>query len=129
LKILSYPASGGKEYFISYEDVKNDKLVAFLRLRITDNAFLNELKGAAIIRELHTYGPQVSIDEKNKSAVQHFGFGKKLMREAEAICRKEKIKKIAVISGIGVRGYYKKLGYKLEGTYLIKIDLLRNKLP
>ncbi len=165
LKILSYPASGGKEYFISYEDEKNDppslplgrtsiptkasddeskselenqkklrrvipqnfkqtggddKIIAFLRLRITNNAFLNELKDAAIIRELHTYGPQVRIDEKNKSAAQHFGFGKKLMLEAEAICRKEKIKKIAVISGIGARGYYKKLGYKLEGTYLIK---------
>lgn len=128
LKILSYPASGGKEYFISYEDEKDDKIIAFLRLRITNNAFLNELKDAAIIRELHTYGPQVPIDEKNKSAVQHFGFGKKLMREAEAICRKEKIKKIAVISGIGARGYYKKLGYKLEGTYLIKnVDFLIKK--
>ena len=116
-----YDSSFGKEYFISYEDIKNDKIIAFLRLRITKNTFPKELEGAAIIREIHTYGQQVPINEKLKSASQHFGFGKKLMREAEKICKKEKIEKIAVISGIGAREYYRKLGYKLEGTYMVKL--------
>lgn len=115
-----YEASEGKEYFLSYEDIKNDKIIAFLRLRISKNTFLKELKGAAIIREIHTYGQQVPVDEKIKLASQHFGFGKKLMQEAEEICKKEKVKKIAVISGIGVRDYYRKLGYKLGGTYMVK---------
>jgi len=29
-------------------------------------------------------------------------------------------KQIVVISGVGVRGYYKKLGYGLEQTYMVK---------
>ncbi|TSC94926.1 MAG: elongator complex protein 3 [Parcubacteria group bacterium Athens1014_10] len=125
LKILSYPASKGREYFLSFEDVKNDKLIAFLRLRLSDDnseilKLLPELSGAAMVREIHTYGLQVPIDKKNKSAAQHFGFGKKLMREAEKIAKKQSFKKMAVISGIGAREYYQKLGYKLEGTYMVK---------
>ena len=36
------------------------------------------------------------------------------------IVRKSKIKKISVISGVGVREYYRKLGYELEGSYMVK---------
>lgn len=42
------------------------------------------------------------------------------MEEVEKICKKNKIDKLAVISGVGVRDYYRKLGYKLENTYLVK---------
>ena len=55
------------------------------------------------------------------SQTQHMGFGKKLMAEAECITKERGVNKIAVISGIGVRNYYRKLGYKLEGTYMTKI--------
>ena len=48
------------------------------------------------------------------------GYGRWMMESVDEIVRKEKIKKIAVISGIGVRGYYRKLGYQLEGTYMVK---------
>ena len=109
----NYNASGGKEIFLSFEDVKNDKILAFLRLRITNKW--------AIIRELHTYGQVVAITDKNKNAQQHKSLGKQLMAEAEKIAKKEfNFLKIAVIAGIGVRGYYRKLGYKLKGTYMIK---------
>ena len=65
--------------------------------------------------------PTYSEDQDDKaSQTQHMGFGKKLMAEAEQITRDRKLAKIAVISGIGVRNYYKKLGYKLEGTYMTK---------
>jgi elongator complex protein 3 len=83
------------------------------------NNFFDELNGAAIIRELHTYGEITPIG-KIGSQVQHFGLGKKLIAEAEKICRQKKIGKIAVISGIGVKDYYRKLGYKQIGTYLAK---------
>jgi elongator complex protein 3 len=109
----NYNASEGKEIFLSFENVKNDKILAFLRLRIT-----NEW---AIVRELHTYGQVVAIADKNKNAQQHKSLGRKLMAEAEKIVKKEfNFSKIAVISGIGVRGYYRKLGYKLQNTYMVK---------
>ncbi len=83
--------------------------------------FIPELKTAALLRELHTYGQLVRVGAKSKDKkVQHEGFGKKLMREAEEIAKKNGYKKMAVISGIGVREYYKKLGYEPEGTYMVK---------
>jgi elongator complex protein 3 len=116
-----YNASDGKEIFLSFEDTKNDKILAFLRLRITNNSTLPILKDCALIRELHTYGQVVAISEKIKTAQQHKNLGKQLMEEAEKIAKNEfKFKKIAVIAGIGVREYYRKLGYKLKDTYMIK---------
>ena len=100
-----------KEYFL---EVVNDDNVLFglCRLRIKNKN--------AIIRELHIYGQALKLGERNKIAVQHSGFGKLLMKKAEEIAGKEKIKKLSVISGIGVREYYRKLGYKLEGPYMVK---------
>jgi elongator complex protein 3 len=102
--------------------------LAFLRLRITNSWTLPILKNSALIRELHTYGQTVPVSEKIKNAQQHQRLGKRLMAEAEKIVRKEFNKKtctepcrsIAVISGIGVRDYYRKLGYKLKNEYMIK---------
>ena len=74
-----------------------------------------------MIREVHTYGKLMPLTKKKKQkAVQHQGFGKQLMQEVEKITKENKKEKIAVISGIGVREYYKKLGYELEGTYMVK---------
>jgi len=121
----NYKASKGEEIFLSYENKKRNKLYSLLRLRITPNAFLPVLKNSAIIRELHTYGQATPINQnkkqKHKSMVQHKGLGKKLIKEAEKIAKKDfGLKKIAVISGVGVRPYYKKLGYKLKDTYMVK---------
>lgn len=116
-----YEASDGKEIFLSFEDVKNDKILAFLRLRITNSWTLPVLKNCALIRELHTYGQAVPIAKKIKNAQQHKSLGKQLMAEAEKIAKQEfNFTKMAVIAGIGVREYYKKLGYKLQNTYMIK---------
>ena len=60
------------------------------------------------------------VNAKLKSASQHKGLGKKLMAQAEKIAKKNNYKKIAVIAGIGVREYYRKLGYKLKNSYMIK---------
>jgi len=131
-QIKKYQASGGTEYFLSYESKDRKVLYAFLRLRlpICHSEFISEsplykelpeLKNAALIRELHTYGQLIPLGKSGK--VQHSGLGKKLMREAEKILKQvqdDNIKKIAIISGIGVRQYYQKLGYELEGTYMVK---------
>ena len=124
-KVIKYPASEGLEYFLSYESKDGKTLFAFLRLRIAQKLDQNllkelpELKDAAMIREVHTYGQLIPLQSKQK-AVQHLGLGKRLIQEAEKIARKQGFKKIAVISGIGVREYYKNLGYHIENTYMIK---------
>jgi elongator complex protein 3 len=111
LKITKYLASEGKEFFLEIVN-DDDILFGLLRLRI--------VKGNAIIREIHVYGKSLNLHEENLKATQHQGLGKWLMEEAEKIAKKEKAKKIFVISGVGVREYYKKIGYKLENTYMVK---------
>lgn len=111
LKMTKYPASQGKEYFLEIVN-KDDILFGLLRLRICNCE--------AIVRELHIYGQSLKLDEKDFNASQHKGFGRMLMKEAEKIAKKEKAKKISVISGVGVREYYKNLGYMLEDTYMVK---------
>ena len=112
---------GGKELFLSYEH--EDKLFSMLRLRLpekTEKMLFEELEGSAITREVHTYGQVAQIDINDGIKTQHRGLGKRLMIKAEEIARKKGYKKMAVISAIGTREYYKKLGYSLEGTYMIK---------
>lgn len=126
--VEKYDASFGIEYFISFEDSERKNILSFLRLRIPSNYFshkkhfIDELNNCAIIREIHTYGIVSSVGEKESDdKSQHHGLGKKLMQEAERITKEEyNIQKLAVISGIGVREYYKKNGFKQVGTYMIK---------
>lgn len=137
--IDTYQASGGREYFLSFEDKKRQVVYAFCRLRI--NQLTNQPTNypppyPAFIRELHTYGQMETLKHKNPpkanpsragiktlkqaNEVQHTGLGKTLLAQAEKICQKNKIKKLAVISGVGVREYYRKQGYKLENGYMMK---------
>ena len=115
-------ASGGKEFFLSFENKEKKILFAFLRLRLPPRheTIFRALDGAAIIREIHTYGTVQGISKRGTESSQHQGFGKKLLAEAEYIAKNNGYKKIAVISGIGSREYYKKLGYRRAGTYMMK---------
>jgi elongator complex protein 3 len=120
-----YTANGGWETFLAYEDPKQDILIALLRLRkcTSTHTFRPELTGqqTSIIRELHVYGLAVPIHGRDKSRFQHQGYGTLLMKEAERIARDEHgSTKMAVISGVGVRSYYERLGYHLEGPYMVK---------
>ncbi|XP_023170464.2 probable elongator complex protein 3 [Drosophila hydei] len=118
-----YVANGGWETFLSYEDSEQDILVGLLRLRkCSSETFRPELKGnCSIVRELHVYGSVVPVSSRDPTKFQHQGFGTLLMEEAQRIAIEEhESTKIAVISGVGTRNYYRKLGYTLEGPYMVK---------
>jgi elongator complex protein 3 len=119
---LDYDASNSKEIFLSFEDVKKDVLIGFLRFRIPFRPFRPEIdEKTGLIRELHVYGPTVPIGSTGERAWQHRGFGKKLLEEIEEIAKDEfDLKKITVISGVGVKEYYRKLGFEDDGVYVSK---------
>jgi ELP3 family radical SAM enzyme/protein acetyltransferase len=146
INIRKYNASEGTEFFISIESPDKKIIYGFCRLRLTQNLgfiksggykysktendkeelinLLPFLNGAAMIRELHVYGNMTPVNKKlnnNNNHHQHRGFGKKLMETAENIAKMNGYKKIFVISGVGVRKYYEKLGYKLNNNYMVKI--------
>ncbi len=122
---MDYEASEGREIFLSYETPVKDVLVGYVRLRIpSSQEFRPELlpNPVPIIRELRVVGELVRTHEKpTQDQVQHRGFGTRLLREAETIALEEfDAKKIAVISGIGVRQYFYQRGYYLDGVYVSK---------
>lgn len=136
LKVTEYPSSGGVEYFIEATNREERVLFGFCRLRLVNSKqkTVNSkdkliervhspepsvLQEAAIIRELHIYGELNPVGSGQKK-IQHSGLGKRLMREAEKIAQEKGYEKIAVIAGVGVRGYYRKLGYRLKDTYMIR---------
>ncbi|MFH0988173.1 MAG: tRNA uridine(34) 5-carboxymethylaminomethyl modification radical SAM/GNAT enzyme Elp3 [Parcubacteria group bacterium] len=123
LFIGKYRASDADEYFLQFTSPDRAKLFAFLRLRLPnkdEQNFIKEIDGCAMIREVHTYGKMAPLKRTKNKTIQHGGLGTRLTGEAERIARQNGFKKISVIAGVGVRGFYKKLGYEPAGTYLVK---------
>ena len=120
LKISEYESCGGIEYFLQFVN-KDNILFGLLRLRLPDSPFMDELKDSAIVREVHVYGKALKIGKEGIEG-QHTGIGKKLMKEAEKIALENGYNKVAVISGVGVREYYRKLDYRIgkENIYMVK---------
>lgn len=124
--LYKYDASGGVEYDLQF-NTNTNQLVGFLRLRFTDNAgavvdrngkkkvYMENLYGCALIRELHVYGEAVAVNReiKNNKCVsqQHNGYGTLLINRACQLAVDNGYKKIAVISGEGVRNYYSRFGF------------------
>jgi len=121
LKRTDYDSSGGKEIFLSYED-SDDAIYGFLRLREPSNlAHRKEMKNSCIVRELHVYGKSLGIGKKEEKQIQHSGLGRNLIKEAEKISKEElDAKNLLIISAVGTREYYQKLGYSLYGPYMRK---------
>jgi elongator complex protein 3 len=118
-------ASEGTDVFISMEDPSSDTLIGYIRLRIpSKKSFRPEIasKNSSIIRELHIYGSLVPVGKHKDKAWQHKGYGKILLHEAERISREEyDRRKVAVISALGTKEYYMRLGYKYDGPYMSKM--------
>ncbi len=122
LERINYNASGGKEVFLSFND-ENDLTYGFLRLRKpSQNAHRQEITDkTSIVRELHVFGKAIGIGEQEEFSIQHQGIGKKLMIKAEEIATTDlSSNKLCVISAVGTREYYRKLGYKINGPYMAK---------
>jgi ELP3 family radical SAM enzyme/protein acetyltransferase len=133
LFIRKYRASNGLEYFISFESYDKKAIYGFLRLRIPDISDSNcdimyeeSLENMALIRELHVYGSVQNVGHFNtlikttSPECQHSGFGKKLLKKAEEIAFWNGTDGLVIISGMGVRDYYKKRGYYFENNYMVK---------
>ncbi len=118
----SYNACDGIENFLSIEDINEESIAGFLRLRFpSKNHFRNEITDkTALVRELHVYGNMIQIGNKNPQIGQHTGFGEQLLKEAENIAIDHGKEEIAIISGIGTRNYYRKFGYEKVGPYMVK---------
>ena len=121
LEVLEYTASDGKEFFISFETDKY--LIGFIRLRIINVDVVNQgtvLENCGLIRELHVYSTLSNVGNNDSFSLQHKGYGRKLIEKAEEITKSYGIQKMAIIAGTGVRNYYRKYGYELVDTYMIK---------
>jgi elongator complex protein 3 len=117
INVLEYEASKGTEFFISAD--QGDSILGFCRLRLPSDCLRDEITpNSALVRELHVYGMATGIGERGD--VQHRGIGRMLLRKAEHIAAGNGKDKLVVISGIGARGYYRKLGYRRQGPYMVR---------
>ena len=119
IKQTKYETSVSTEYFLEYVTDKN-KIAGFLRLSIPKiENYINELKNASIIREVHIYGQSIKIGQKDEGKAQHLGLGKKLILLSKELTKQNGFDKLAVISSIGTRVYYKKQGFEMKNLYQI----------
>lgn len=123
LSDLVYSANGAEEHFLSYV-TPDDKLAGFLRLsfpsHLSPKTGLEDLAGAAIIREVHVYGQSLGVGRELGGAAQHAGLGTSLMREAEETAKEAGFSRLAVIAAVGTRHYYLERGFERGRYYLVK---------
>ncbi len=138
IDVIFYEASGGHEYFIQMIDPLDRTLFGICRLRVPSQVFtgeshyIGELDGAALIRELHVFGDQIPVWTKSPlpgistlgqtNPGQHMGFGKKMLQKCEDIIQQnyKNVNKLAVISWVGAREYYRYRWYNEESEYMVK---------
>ena len=120
---LVYPAGGAQEHFLSFV-TPDDRLAGFLRLSLPQpgapDTGMPDLQGAAIIREVHVYGQSLAVGAEQRGAAQHSGLGTRLVAQAEALARQNGFRRLAVISAVGTRRYYQRLGFQIGDLYQVK---------
>jgi elongator complex protein 3 len=124
LDTLRYETDATTEYFLSYVTAKA-QVAGFLRLSIPRSdvpreEILDELRKSAIIREVHVYGPALELGASSRGEAQHLGLGTRLIEHAASIVRESGIHSLAVISAIGTREYYRRLGFELGELYMAR---------
>jgi elongator complex protein 3 len=120
---LIYQVGQTEEHFLSF-DTPEDQLAGFLRLSLpglgAPDTGLAELKGSAIVREVHVYGQSLAVGAEENGAAQHIGLGTRLLQRAERIARQSGYQRLAVISAVGTRHYYLMRGFVAGELYLVK---------
>ncbi len=120
---LVYPAGAAEEHFISFV-TPDDRLAGFIRLSLPSQGSpetgIRDLEGAALIREVHVYGQSLPVGAEKKGAAQHAGLGTRLLGEAESVARDHGFQRLAVISAVGTREYYRERGFERGDLYLLK---------
>ncbi len=122
LEVLTYETSVGQEHFLSYV-TPEDRIAGFLRLslpRSPEVVPIEEIKHAAMIREVHVYGPALHVGTESHGEAQHMGLGRNLVEQAMALARDAGFREMAVIAAIGTRNYYRKLGFELRELYMVR---------
>jgi elongator complex protein 3 len=123
LRVDSYETNGTEEYFLSFETA-DERIAGFLRLSFPDRGQphpLPELADHAMIREVHVYGPALDLGEESRGEAQHMGLGTELVEKAKEMAREAGYGNLAVISAIGTRHYYAKLGFEVNGLYMTTV--------
>jgi elongator complex protein 3 len=130
LQDLTYDAGATREHFLSFETQGVRKgqglplLAGFLRLSLPTTSpqpgFLDEIAGAAMIREVHVYGPALEIGEEDEGKAQHAGLGTALIERAAEIARAAGFSRLAVIAATGTRDYYRARGFELGELYMTR---------
>ncbi len=118
LRRMEYEAALGTEVFLEFV-AGQDLLAGFLRLRLPPRSGralgepppIAEIAGAALIREVHVYGAVVGFGERGAGRSQHAGLGRRLIAEALDIAAAAGFERVAVISSVGTRAYYRRLGF------------------
>jgi elongator complex protein 3 len=120
LRIDTYRTDATEEHFLSFETAA-ERIAGFLRLSFPDQSTphpLPELANQAMIREVHVYGPALDLGKESKGEAQHLGLGTQLIDKAKEMARDAGFKRLAVISAVGTREYYAKLGFDIDGLYM-----------
>jgi elongator complex protein 3 len=123
---LVYQTPGAEEHFLSFDTpaAANDRLAGFLRLSLPNagapDLNLTDLRGAAIIREVHIYGQSLPVGAEENGAAQHVGLGARLIGQAWELAQALGYRRLAVISAIGTRRYYQRQGFTAGELYLVK---------
>jgi elongator complex protein 3 len=119
LGVTEYATDTGRECFLEYV-TPDDRILAFLRLSLPrrgpvdrmDTATGDELAGSAMIREVHVYGASVELGQSSGPDAQHRGLGSRLVEEAARRARSAGFDDLAVISAVGTRRWYRRLGFE-----------------
>lgn len=132
LEQIAFETSSTSERFLQWVTPEG-RIAGFLRLSLPHadavRALADEMAaagleaavrpGEAMIREVHVYGMAERVGDQG-SAVQHHGLGRQLVERACAIAREAGYGRVNVISAVGTRAYYRRLGFTDNGLYQVR---------
>ncbi|MGB5402050.1 MAG: tRNA uridine(34) 5-carboxymethylaminomethyl modification radical SAM/GNAT enzyme Elp3 [Thermoanaerobaculia bacterium] len=126
LRRLDYDTGLGREVFLQFV-TPEDRIAAFLRLSLPARQIqIPEIESSAMIREVHVYGHLAAIGQRQGARSQHLGLGRRLIRRARKIATEKNYRNLAVISAVGTRPYYRRLGFS-DGPLYQHLELNRNR--